>query len=198
MKTKLLCCFFLFLLLLSCGNSGSKPTGSKAQKITMNDTQVKSYIKVIKEFNHLAPELPEKVQAQVPIDLSPYNDIIVNNGFKNQEEFSNTSLVISICMNVILQAEHMDQIQGKTKEEYISEFTQGLDVEDEFDRLFKEKMENQLGETLSEMETEGLIGQNTNSTGTFIHLLKKKVGEKNTMLVLNNLEELKNLWVFKF
>jgi len=197
MKIKLLSSVLLILLVLSCGDSGSRTSSRKARGITLKEDHVRSYINVIKELNKVAPELVEKVQAQVPENMSGYTDVIMNSGFKSPEEFNNASLVISICMNTITQAEYMDEIQGKTKEEYINEFTQGLDVEDEFDRLFKEEAEKQLGETLSELESEGLIGQNTNSTGTFIRLLKEKVGENNTRLVLQHLDELKSLWVLK-
>lgn len=210
MNIKLFLCILLIALVLSCGNSGKK-TGSNqwgdtstnvnsshARTITLKESHVRSYIKVTNELYKMSPELVEKVQAQVPMDMSGYTGMITNSGFKNIQEFQNTSLVISICMNTIIQAEYMDDIQGKTKEDYIAEFTEGLDDEDEFDRRFKEEMEKQMEDTLSELESEGLIGQNTNSTGTFIRLLKEKVGEKNTELVLRYREELKDIWVLKY
>ncbi|MBN2535126.1 MAG: hypothetical protein JXB88_19750 [Spirochaetales bacterium] len=209
MKFKPISCFLFIILVLSCGNSG-KSAGSthlsenegfanpgNARKIELKDNHIKSYIKVAKTLHETSPELLEQVQAVVPIDLSGYTDIITASGFKNLEEFTNTSLVISICMNVIIQAEYMDELQGKTKEDYISEFTEGLDDEDEFDRHFREEMEKKMEETLSELESDGLIGKNTSSEITFIKLLKEKVGENNTKMVLRYLDELKSIWILK-
>jgi len=214
MKIKLLYYFLFFVLgfnlLLSCGNSlrkpGSNNTGDKtgnisssnAHRIKLTDNHVKSYIKVTKELYKSSPELLEQVQAQVPVDLSGYTNIITNSGFKNLQEFKNTSLVISICMSTITNAEHLEQIQAKTKEVYINEFTEDLDDEDEFDRLFREKAEKLMKEELSELESQGLIGQNMNYVGPFIKKLKEKVGEKSTNLVIRYYDAIKSIWMYKY
>ncbi|MBN1410252.1 MAG: hypothetical protein JW969_05355 [Spirochaetales bacterium] len=210
MKVKYFGFFLLIFLVISCSNSANKSMAGKAmqdlskqgggavRKINLSDQNVQAYIKAVKKLGETSPELLEKVQAQVPVDLTESSDLIVNSGFKDLEDFNKASLVISICMSVILSAENMDKIQSKTKQDYKDEFLEDIGDEDEFDKLFREKAEEQMEETLSELEEEGLIGQNTNSVATFTRLLKEKVGEDNTRLVLKYYDDLKNVWALKF
>ena len=209
-NTKRLGCLLMIAVVLSCGNSGNRAasystggaadnlSSSNARKITLKDSQVRSYLTAIKSLAESSPELVEKIQAQVPVDLSEHTGAITGSGFKNEQEFKNTSLVVSICMGVITSAENLDRIQSMTKEDYLSEFTADLDADDEFDQLIREKVEEQLNTSFAELESQGLVGQNTNNTARFVRLLKEKVGEKNTELVLKYLGELKAVWAYKY
>lgn len=229
MKTKsLICCAPLVLLLFACsepkssagdidkrigqlsspgfeavteaGKKANSFSVKKPKTVSLKASHVKAYINFSEALFNSQPKLLEQIQSLVPLDLSAMTATIKSSGFSDLEEFADSNLVLAICVNSLLAAENTDRIQGKTKKEYLDDFTKDLDDGDEFDRKFKAEAEKRVNESLADLEAQGLVGNKTNRMVRFVirDLKKKKVGEENTEVVLQHLDALKKVWVLKY
>jgi len=227
---KSFCVIILFYLILACGESkpknlysainkrinditgaglqGMSKSGNKTNSfsikkpktVSLKDAHVKAYIKFSQALFKKQSKLLEQIQSLVPLDVSGMIGTIKKSGFSDIEEFADTNLVLAICVNAILSAENTDRIQGKSKQDYINDFTKDLDPNDEFDRKFKAEAEKRLNKSLSKLEKKGLVGNKTNQMVRFVirDLKKKKVGKRNTEMALKYLDKLKKVWVLRY
>lgn len=221
--------FFIFLIASSCSEPGSLqnmttedrleqitaenfietkslPAGANSftvtrpYKVKLTDSMAQSYIRFSKEMYKTDKKKLEQIQSLVPLNVSGYNDLILKSGFSDIKEFADANLVIAVCVNAILAAENTDRIQGKSKEDYVNDFTSDLDENDEFDRKFKEMAEAQINDDLKELEEQGLVGNKTTQMTRFVinDLKEKKAGAENTEIVLKHLTGLKENWVIRY